>query len=125
MATDEEILDRLIDVLVAALGVDEEDVTPAATLQGDLGAESIDLLDIIFHLEREFRVEVPRGELFPDPPCDGRADRDGGAMAAGDRSLAAAAEFLTVGQIARYVAWKLARAGGARPAPAAPTVGMK
>jgi acyl carrier protein len=122
MATDEEILGRLINVLVAALGVDEEDVRPSATLLGDLGAESIDLLDVVFRLEREFGIEVPRGELFPDPPQGGRADREGDAVATGDLGLEGGAEFVTVGQIAQYVAWKLARAGRGKPTPAAPTV---
>ena len=39
---------------------------PGATLQGDLGAESIDFLDIVFRLEREFGIKIPRGELFPE-----------------------------------------------------------
>ena len=38
------------DVLVDALSVDAEDVVPTATLKGDLGAESIDYLDIVFRL---------------------------------------------------------------------------
>jgi acyl carrier protein len=49
-----------------ALGVDEEEVIPTATLQGDLGAESIDFLDIVFRLEKEFGIKIPKGELFPD-----------------------------------------------------------
>ena len=49
-----------------ALGVDEEEVTREATLQGDLGAESIDFLDIVFRLERNFGIKIPRGELFPE-----------------------------------------------------------
>src|SRR3954469_743517 len=52
--------------LVESLGVDEDDVIPSATLQGDLGAESIDFLDIVFRLEREFGIKIPRGELFPE-----------------------------------------------------------
>ncbi|GAC1475610.1 MAG: acyl carrier protein [Isosphaeraceae bacterium] len=52
--------------MVDALGVDEEDVTRTATLQGDLGAESIDFLDIVFRLERNFGIKIPRGELFPE-----------------------------------------------------------
>jgi len=36
------------------------------TLQGDLGAESIDFLDIVFRLERNFGIKIPRGELFPE-----------------------------------------------------------
>ena len=37
-----------------------------ATLTGDLGAESIDFLDIVFRLEKSFSIKIPRGELFPD-----------------------------------------------------------
>src|SRR6516165_4152695 len=51
---------------VDALGVDEDEVTHDATLQGDLGAESIDFLDIVFRLERNFGIKIPRGELFPE-----------------------------------------------------------
>jgi len=54
-------------VLVQALGVEEDDVKPSATLQGDLGAESIDFLDIVFRLEREFMIKIRQGELFPEP----------------------------------------------------------
>src|SRR5258708_22465728 len=59
-----EIHTRVKNVLVQALGVEEDDVTQFATLLGDLGAESIDCLDIVFRLEREFMIKVPRGELF-------------------------------------------------------------
>jgi acyl carrier protein len=52
--------------LVDALGVDEEEVTPQARLVGDLGAESIDFLDIVFRLEKAFDIKIPRGELFPE-----------------------------------------------------------
>ena len=64
--TREEIFEKVRSVLVEALGVEDEEVTSAATLQGDLGAESIDYLDIVFKLQREFDIEIPRGDLFPD-----------------------------------------------------------
>ncbi len=53
-------------MLIDALGVDEEEVTPDATLRGDLGAESIDFLDIVFRLEKAFGIKIPRGEMFPE-----------------------------------------------------------
>lgn len=62
----EEVLDKVRVVLSDALGVDEEEVMLEATLQGDLGAESIDFLDIVFRLEKEFSIKIPKGELFPD-----------------------------------------------------------
>jgi acyl carrier protein len=66
MPTQEEIYAKVSATLVDALNVDEEDVKPTSTLQGDLGAESIDFLDIVFRLEREFGIKIPRGELFPE-----------------------------------------------------------
>jgi len=66
MPTQEEIFHKVSATLVEALNVDEEEITPTSTLQGDLGAESIDFLDIVFRLEREFGIKIPRGELFPE-----------------------------------------------------------
>jgi acyl carrier protein len=62
----DEIYKKVQAVLVDALGVDEEEVTPNATLRGDLGAESIDFLDIAFRLEKAFSIKIPRGEMFPE-----------------------------------------------------------
>jgi acyl carrier protein len=64
--TEDEVFEKVKETLVDALGVDEEEVTPDATLTGDLGAESIDFLDIVFRLEKVFNIKIPRGELFPD-----------------------------------------------------------
>ncbi len=61
----DEIFQKVQGVLVDALGVDDDEVTPDATLMGDLGAESIDFLDIVFRLEKAFGIKVPREELFP------------------------------------------------------------
>jgi acyl carrier protein len=66
MPTYDEIFGKVQATLVDALGVDEDEVTRAATLQGDLGAESSDFLDIVFRLERNFAIKIPRGELFPE-----------------------------------------------------------
>ena len=64
--SEQEVLEKVKETLIEALGVDDEEVTPAATLTGDLGAESIDFLDIVFRLEKAFDIKIPRGELFPD-----------------------------------------------------------
>ena len=66
MPTQEEIYTKVSATLVEALNVDEEDIKPNSTLQGDLGAESIDFLDIVFRLEKAFNIKIPRGELFPE-----------------------------------------------------------
>jgi acyl carrier protein len=66
MPTQEEIYSKVSATLVEALNVDEDDIKPTSTLQGDLGAESIDFLDIVFRLEREFGIKIPRNELFPE-----------------------------------------------------------
>jgi acyl carrier protein len=64
--TAEQVFEKVKEVLVEALGVDDEEVKPDATLIGDLGAESIDFLDLVFRLEKGFNIKIPRGELFPD-----------------------------------------------------------
>ena len=112
-------------------GVDEDQVTLPATLQGDLGAESIDFLDIVFRLEHEFGIKVPRGELFPDSIFgdhaesvqDGRVTNQGMAELRArmpyadltgfdrDRRLDAVSELFTVDLLVRYVRWKLGQAG--------------
>jgi len=129
MYASNEIYKRVTRVLVETLNVDEGDLTPTATLQGDLGAESIDFLDIVFRLEREFGIRVPRDELFPesifqgDPEfvCEGRVTDQGMrelrsrmpfadlAAFAEDRRLNAVADLFTVSLLARYVTWKLAQ----------------
>lgn len=74
MPSTEEIYQKVAATLVEALNVDEEDIKPTATLQGDLGAESIDFLDIVFRLEREFGIKIPRDELFPESIFQGDPD---------------------------------------------------
>jgi acyl carrier protein len=126
-----EIHTTVARVLVESLGVDEDDVIPSATLQGDLGAESIDFLDIVFRLERVFEIKIPPGELFPDSILGDQADlvQEGRVTDRGmvelrsrlpyadladferDRRLSAVADLLTVGLLVRYVEWKLGRDG--------------
>ena len=60
-----EIYEEVKEVLIDALGLDDDEVTEEATLMGDLGAESIDFLDIVFRLEKSFDIKIPREELFP------------------------------------------------------------
>lgn len=66
MPTKEEVFEKVQEALMDALGVDDDEVTPSATMVGDLGAESIDFLDIVFRLEKAFEIEIPRSELFPE-----------------------------------------------------------
>src|SRR5262249_4817680 len=129
MFASNEIFGRVSGVLVQALNVDEDEVTPAATLQRDLGAESIDMLDIVFRLEREFGLRIPRGELFPESIFQGDPAfvQDGHVTAEGmaelrsvmpyadlddfdlDRRLSVVPDLFTVDLIVRYIAWKLGR----------------
>ncbi len=66
MPSNEEVFDKVKEALIDALGVDDDEVTEDATMVGDLGAESIDFLDIVFKLEQAFDITIPRDELFPD-----------------------------------------------------------
>ena len=66
MPDKEEILGKVKACLADALSVDEDEVTPVASLARDLGAESLDFLDIIFRLEKAFGIKIQRGDLFPE-----------------------------------------------------------
>jgi len=127
MPSEEEILDKVRGTLVDALGVDDDEVTPSATLIGDLGAESIDFLDIVFRLEKSFDIKIPRGELFPE----NLASADSGFVAGGkvtaegleelrrkmphadldsfakDPAVSRISDLFTVGMIARFIAARL------------------
>jgi acyl carrier protein len=133
MPSQEEIYTKVSATLVEALNVDEEEIKPEATLQGDLGAESIDFLDIVFRLERAFNIKIPRGELFPesifhgDPELvqDGRVTEKGLAelrarMPFADLSkfehnpkVSAIGDLFTVDMITRYLQGKLGQPCGA------------
>lgn len=128
----EEIYQRVARVLAESLCVGEDDVTPEATLRGDLGAESLDFLDIVFHLEHEFGIDIPDDELFPRSVFHGNSGfvQDGRLTDQGmhelrarmpyadlrgfehDRHLSAIPDLFTVGLVARYIAWKLAQGSG-------------
>ena len=132
MPANAAIYGRVTMVLVEALNVDEGEVTPEATLQGDLGAESIDFLDIVFRLEREFAIKIPRGELFPESVFQGNPEfvSEGRVTDRGrrelrsrmpyadladfdhDRRVASVGDLFTVDLVTRYVAWKLDRPAG-------------
>lgn len=76
----DEVFVKVQDVLSDALGVDQEEVSGEATLQGDLGAESIDFLDIVFRLEKTFAIKIPKGELFPEDILNNPEYVDGDRM---------------------------------------------
>ena len=124
--TKDEVFSKVRTALVDALGVDDEEVTPEATMVGDLGAESIDFLDIVFKLEKAFGIEIPRKELSPEDILT-NADyvQDGKVTAAGIAELKRRMSFvdfskfekdpqvrnfsnlLTVGDLCRYVEGKV------------------
>lgn len=66
MASKEEVFEGVKEALIDALAVEDDEVSPEATLEGDLGAESIDLLDIVYRLEKKFDIKIERGELVPE-----------------------------------------------------------
>jgi acyl carrier protein len=128
MPSQEEIYSKVSATLVEALNVDEDEISPKATLQGDLGAESIDFLDIVFRLEREFGIKIPRGELFPESIFQGDPEfvQNGKVTAKGlaelrarmpfadlgkfeqNPELTAISDLFTVEMITRYIQGKLA-----------------
>ncbi|MEI8344704.1 MAG: phosphopantetheine-binding protein [Candidatus Omnitrophota bacterium] len=62
----DEILKNVITVISQALKVDVSKIHSNCSLIKDLGAESIDFLDIVFRLEKVFKIKIPKGELFPE-----------------------------------------------------------
>lgn len=122
----DEIFEKVQAALVDALGVDDDEVTPDATLVGDLGAESIDFLDIVFKLEKSFGITIPREELSPEDILtnsqyvqDGLVTADGIKELKKRMSWADLSKFeqnprvqdfgnlLTVGDMCNYVATKI------------------
>ena len=102
MPTRDEILITVCETLIDALGVDDDEVTPEASLVGDLGAESIDFLDIVFRLEKNFDVKIPRGELFPENLTAGDPNlvNDGVVTEAGIEELRTRLPFADVDKLA-------------------------
>src|SRR5438876_6755590 len=104
MQTQEEIYTKVSATLVEALNVDDNEIKPESTLQGDLGAESIDFLDIVFRLEREFSIKIPRGELFPESIFQGDPSlvKDGLVTAKGLAELRDKMKFADPAEIAKF-----------------------
>src|SRR6186713_2227513 len=125
--TKDDIFKKVASTLVEALNVDEDQVSLESTLQGDLGAESIDFLDIVFRLEREFGIKIPRNELFPESIFQGDPDfvQDGKVTDKGldelrqkmpfadlskferNPELSALSDLFTVDMITKYIEGKL------------------
>lgn len=59
------VFEKIQECLSGALGIEPEEVRPESSLVRDLGAESIDFIDIIFRIEKAFDIKIPSGELFP------------------------------------------------------------
>jgi acyl carrier protein len=64
------IFPKVAEIMADALGCDVEQVKLEASLIDDLGAESIDFLDIVFRLERGFKVKIPRGKIIEEARGD-------------------------------------------------------
>ena len=58
MATQEEVLEQVKQILVQQLGIDESDVTMQASFQDDLDADSLDLVELIMELEDQFGIKI-------------------------------------------------------------------
>ena len=89
--------ERIVNILSQSLNAEKEDVTPESKIIADLGAESIDFLDITFRIEREFAIQIPRDELFPDGIFEGdpACVKDGKITPHGVEKLQAAAPHVT------------------------------
>ena len=59
----QDVYPKVRDIIADVLVLEEDEVQPHSRLIGDLGAESIDFLDLVFQLEKEFKIKIPRGQL--------------------------------------------------------------
>ena len=59
MASSEEIAERIKSIIVEQLGVSKEELTPQASFIEDLGADSLDIVELIMALEEEYDMEIP------------------------------------------------------------------
>lgn len=59
----ENVYPKVREIIADVLVIEEDDVTLNSRLIADLGAESIDFLDLVFQLEKEFGIKIPRGQL--------------------------------------------------------------
>ena len=57
-----EIKNRIVEIIANQLGIEEEDVTAAASIIDDLGADSLDVVELVMALEEEFDLEIPDEE---------------------------------------------------------------
>ena len=124
-----EIVKNVTSIVSQALKVDESKISLQSSLIKDLGAESIDFLDIVFRLEKTFKIKIPKGELFPEKLLtDARFVKDGRITDAGveelkkripnanwgefskDPLVSNLGDVFTVGMIVDYLSEKLATA---------------
>ncbi len=124
--TQQQVFEKIQQVLIDALSVDDDEIVPEARLVSDLGAESIDFLDIVFRLEKAFGIKIEQSELFPDNILnDARYVSDGKVTDEGleilrqrlphadlsefekDRSVEAVGDLFTVDTVVRFVLSKL------------------
>ena len=131
LMTKDDIFGKVSEVLEEALGCDDDEITPNASLVADLGAESIDFLDIVFRLEKAFGTpekpfKIDQGELFPENVMDnadwvqdGKFTDSGMAMLRermphvdftafdSDREVMKVGDLITVQSLATFVSLKL------------------
>ena len=55
----QEIIEKMTEIIVDKLGVTAEEVKPEANFEGDLGADSLDMVELIMEVEKEFSISVP------------------------------------------------------------------
>jgi acyl carrier protein len=127
MTDKNEIIKTVRTIISQALKVDESKVNLESSLIKDLGAESIDFLDIVFRLEKSFKIKIPKGELFPEKILtDAQFVKDGRVTQAGldelkrripnarwddfikNPMVGNLGEVFTVGMIVDYLSDKLA-----------------
>jgi acyl carrier protein len=99
----DDVFPRVAEIIADALARDRAEVRPESRLIADLGAESIDFLDIVFRLEQAFAVQIPRGQILEEARGDLSEEefhRDGVLSAAGLARLRAVLDEVPAERIA-------------------------
>ncbi len=91
----ESIFPKVREIIADVLVIDEDDINLTSRLIADLGAESIDFLDLVFQLEKEFNVKLPRGQLEKNARGDLAEDEFEKAGVLSEKGMVALRNYLT------------------------------
>jgi acyl carrier protein len=108
---------RVASVVAETLDVDADELNARTNLLGDLSADSLDLLDVLFRLEKEFGLSIEREDIFPTAIFDARVKEREAVLRDAypfytEPIPEDPRELVTVGFISRFIGYRLSAKGG-------------